>query len=154
MTRIIHNLKYYDQFALAKPLAQLMSAAVPQFHTPFKSNLIVPIPLHPERERERGYNQAGLLAKELGKLLGLPVSQTALQRVRQTDSQAKLTREERMTNMANAFETDREAVRRKHVLLVDDVCTTGATLFAAAARLKAAGAISVNGLCVARALKL
>ena len=154
VTRIIHNLKYYDQFALAKPLAQLMSAAVPQFKLPFESNLILPIPLHKKREKERGYNQAGLLAKELGKLLNLPVSQNALRRVRQTESQAKLTREERMENMSSAFEADGDVVQQKHILLIDDVCTTGATLFAAAAQLKAAGACSVSGLCVARALKL
>lgn len=154
VTRIIHNLKYYDQFALAKPLARLMSAAVPQFNLPLQSNLIVPIPLHKKREKERGYNQAGLLAKELGKLLKLPISQSALQRIRPTSSQAKLTHEERIKNVIDAFEADREAVGKKHILLIDDVCTTGATLFAAAAQLKAAGARSVNGLCVARALKL
>ncbi|MEM8859833.1 MAG: ComF family protein [Chloroflexota bacterium] len=154
MTRIIHNLKYYDQFALAKPLASLMAVAIPQFKAQVTADVIVPIPLHKQREKERGYNQAFLLAKELGRILNIPVSKTGLLRIRPTSSQAKLTREERIENMAQAFQANPDHISNKNVLLVDDVCTTGATLFAAAAQLKSAGAHSISGLCVARALKL
>ena len=154
VTRIIHNFKYYDQFALAKPLANLMSAAIPQFNSNLFAELIVPIPLHKKREKQRGFNQAGLLAKELGRTSNMAISYDALHRVKETSSQAKLTRKERISNMTDAFDVAGELVQGKHILLVDDVCTTGATLFAAAAQLKAAGARSVRGLCVARALKM
>ena len=118
-----------------------------------KPDLLIPIPLHPKREAERGYNQAYLLAAELSKMLEIPVIQTGLSRPRQTEMQAQLPRRQRVENMNGAFEIGSTDLANRNVMLIDDVCTTGATLNAAASCLKAAGASRVTGLCVARALK-
>ena len=110
----------------------------------------MPVPLHPKRLRERGYNQASLLAKKLSRLGGLPVVEDTLIRVRDALPQAR-TRSaiERRQNVQDAF-VCHQGLEGKQVLLIDDVCTTGATLDACAIALKAAGAGSVWGLTVAR----
>jgi ComF family protein len=112
--------------------------------------MLVPVPLHPKRLRERGYNQASLLSKELGKLVGLPVEDDTLIRVKDSVPQAR-TRSaiERRRNVQDAF-ASHQRLEGKQILLIDDVCTTGATLDACATALKAAGAGSVWGLTVAR----
>ena len=153
MTRIMHQFKYYDQFALAQTMTDMMRGAARELFKLQKPDLLIPIPLHAEREAERGYNQAYLLAAELSKLLKIPVLRDGLSRVRQTEVQAKLTRRERVENMSGAFEIGSNDLSNRHVMLIDDVCTTGATLNAAASCLKAAGVAHVTGLCVARALK-
>ena len=111
----------------------------------------MPVPLHPKRLRERGYNQSSLLAKELGKLTSLPVVDDCLIRQRHALPQAKTsTVAERWSNVANAFTCRDRRLRDKPVLLIDDVSTSGATLDACAAALKAAGASSVWGLVLAK----
>ncbi|MBI2860008.1 MAG: ComF family protein [Chloroflexi bacterium] len=144
----IHHLKYRNLRALAAPLAgllheYLLTQAVP-------ADVLAPVPLHPKRLRERGYNQSELLARELGKLTGLPVVSDCLVRRRQTLPQARTpAREQRLANVADAFACRRD-VKGLRVLLIDDVCTSGATFSACAAPLKASGAISVWGLAAAR----
>lgn len=94
-------------------------------------NVIVPVPLHTTRTRERGYNQAELLGKELSVELNIPLVSDALIRVRATPSQTKLPSEERATNVKDAFVVNKqriELIKDKTILLVDDVLTTGATL--------------------------
>ena len=109
------------------------------------------MPLHPRRERSRGYNQSLLLAREAGKVLGLPVEWNALRRLRPTPSQARsATQEERQANVAGAFVAEPALVQGQRVLVIDDVCTTGATLEACAIAMKQAGATSVWGLTLAR----
>jgi ComF family protein len=113
--------------------------------------VLVPVPLHPKRLRERGYNQSILLANELGKLADLPVVDDCLMRKRHAHPQARTsTMEERRDNVAGAFVCRDRRLRDKQVLLIDDVSTTGATLDACAAAIKSAGAASVWGLVLAR----
>ncbi|GAI53812.1 unnamed protein product [marine sediment metagenome] len=113
--------------------------------------VLVPVPLHQKRLRERGYNQSRLLAQELGKLINLPVVDNCLVRKKHAPPQARsLTVDERRSNVADAFAYRDQRLKDKQVLLIDDVSTSGATLDTCAAALKAAGAISVWGLVLAR----
>lgn len=117
-----------------------------------KSAILVPIPLFPAKERKRGYNHSEILAKELSKKLGLPFVK-ALKRIRNTKPQADLKKEERKTNMKDAFDIDpkfEKEIKNKQIFLVDDVFTTGSTLLEAGKILKKNGAKSVWGLTLAR----
>jgi len=144
----ILQLKYRHLKAIAAPLGQLLAEYLGSH--PLKGEVIIPVPLHPRQLRERGYNQASLLAKELGKLIGLPVLEGLLVRVRDTISQARTASAiERRRNVQDAF-VCHQGLSGKQILLIDDVCTTGATLDACATALKAAGASSVCGLTIAR----
>jgi ComF family protein len=118
---------------------------------PFPADVIVPVPLHTRRLRERGYNQAALLARELGKGVGLPVLEDAVARVRYTSPQVDLNAEERKENVQGAFHCPTDRVAGKSVLLVDDVYTTGATLEACSLALKQRGVLTVWALTLARA---
>jgi len=144
----ILQLKYKHLKTVAAPLSQLLAEFL-RSH-PLKGEVLVSVPLYPKRLRERGYNQASLLAKELGKLVGLPVLEDTLIRVRDALPQAR-TRSaiERRRNVQDAFACH-QRLEGRQILLIDDVCTTGATLDACASALKAAGAGSVWGLTVAR----
>jgi ComF family protein len=115
------------------------------------ADVLVPVPLHTRRLRERGYNQSALLADEVGKRNGLPVVTDSLVRLRHTKAQVKTTSaEERQSNLAGAFGCRDANLAGKRVLLVDDVCTTGATLNSCAIALRDAGASSIWGLALAR----
>ena len=150
LRQAVHALKYEGMFALASPLAALMVEEWPRWRMP--ADLVVPIPLHPERERERGYNQALLLVREFCRRLNLVPETTALRRVRYTRPQVELGVRERLHNVRGAFQADGNKVAQKRILLVDDVCTTGATLASAADALLSAGARSVNAYVLARAV--
>ena len=145
----IHQLKYRNLRALAVTLAKLLNDYL--VTNPMLGEVLVPVPLHQKRVRERGYNQSSLLAKELGKLTSLPVVDDCLIRQRHAPPQAKTsTVDERRSNVANAFTCRDCGLQGKQVLLIDDVSTSGATLDAGAAALKATGATSVWGLVLAR----
>jgi len=145
----IHQLKYRNLRALAASLAQLLQDYL--VANPVPGEVLVPVPLHHKRLRERGYNQAGLLARELGKLISLPVVDDCLIRQKHALPQARtLSVSERQSNVAGAFTCRNLRLQDKQVLLVDDVSTSGATLDACAGALKAAGATSVWGLVLAR----
>lgn len=150
VSTVIHKLKYEKQFGLAEPLADLMIAAWPRWQT--TADCLVPIPLHPERQKERGYNQSALLAEALSRQIKRPCLPDCLYRTRQTPAQVGLNGAERLANVQNAFAAQSAEVKHKKILLIDDVCTTGATLAAAAQALLDAGAASVWGYCVARAM--
>ncbi len=144
----ILQLKYRHLKAIAAPLGQLLAEYLGSH--PLKGEVIIPVPLHPKRLRERGYNQASLLAKELGKLVDLPVVEDTVTRVRDALPQARTgSAIERRRNVQDAF-VCHQGLEGRQILLVDDVCTTGATLDACASALKAAGASYVWGLTVAR----
>ncbi len=145
----IHHLKYQNLKALATPLAQLLKGYLDT--APLPGEVLVPVPLHPRRLRERGYNQSSLLARELGKLSGLRVVEGSLHRLRNTPSQAKAASVAvRRSNVGGAFACRDHHLQQTPVLLIDDVCTTGATLDACAIALKTAGATSVWSLTLAR----
>ena len=121
-----------------------MAEALTEFNFPFKNVIIVPIPLHKIRIRERGYNQSALLCKAIATETGFIIDERVLKRVRYTQSQTKLNAIARQKNMQNAFTvTDKEKIRNKTIILVDDVITTGATMNACAKELKKYGAKTV-----------
>jgi len=145
----IHELKYRNLRALAGFLARLLNGYL--LEHPLPAQVLVPVPLHPKRLRERGYNQSYLLAKELGKLARLPVVDDCLVRERHSLPQARTSNVgERRGNVADAFVCRNRRLENKQVLLIDDVSTSGATLDACARALKRAGAASVWGLTLAR----
>lgn len=153
LSRLVQGFKFERRRNLAKPLASLLAAACLETWRREAFDLVVPVPLHPRRRRERGFNQAALLAAALQEQLMLPYSESPLSRVRDTLPQVGLSDAERSRNLRSAFRCDRPAlVRSKRVLLVDDVMTTGATASSATEALLAAGARSVSILTVARAV--
>jgi len=145
----IHCFKYDNVRVLTQPLGDLLVGFWEQLPCPVDA--LVPVPLHKQRLRERGYNQALLLAQYLGKAVGVPVVRDALSRVRYTASQAHLGARERRENVAGAFRCAMGQLQGRRVLLIDDVCTTGSTLEACCMALKLGGAQSVWALTVARA---
>ncbi|HLG50224.1 MAG TPA: ComF family protein [Chloroflexota bacterium] len=143
----IHALKYRRARHLAHPLVDaLLAVAAPSA----PADLVVPVPLHPHRQSQRGYNQAALIARSLGERLALPVREDALVRVRDTPPQVALAGSARLANLRGAFCADPSVVSGLAVLLVDDVATTGATLREAAGALKRAGARRVEAVILAR----
>jgi ComF family protein len=148
MRQAILQFKYRQLKAMAAPLAQLLAEYLHSH--PMIGEILVPVPLHPKRLRQRGYNQASLLAEELSKIIGLPVEEDALLRVQDVAPQARTkSAAERHQNVRTAFACNKD-IANKQILLIDDVCTTGATLDACAVALKNAGATSVWGLTIAR----
>lgn len=149
---LIHTYKYGGVRELALLFADDITAFLTRYGIkPRRRALLVPIPLARSRERERGFNQAELLAKELGRRLQLAAI-PALRRVRATESQIEMkSYGERRANVAGAFRArDAEAVRGKLVILVDDVSTSGATLTEAAKALREAGARTVWAIAIAK----
>ena len=147
---IIHSIKYEGRRSLARPLAAIMRSKCPSILE--GAQMVVPVPLHPSRRRERGFNQARDLA--LG--LGLPVV-SAIRRVRATESQIGLPAAQRQLNMRNAFAPSRapwrtRSIRGSVAVLVDDVSTTGSTLEECARVLRELGAREVRAITAARAL--
>jgi len=144
----IHQLKYRNLRALTPPLAKLLKDYLTT--NPIPGEVLVPVPLHQKRLKERGYNQSQLLARELGKFMTLRVVDDCLIRQRYATPQARTPSvKERQSNVANAFICRDQRLQAKQVLLIDDVTTSGATLNACASALKAAGASSVWGLVLA-----
>jgi ComF family protein len=145
----VHALKYKNNATLAAPLGALMVDLWRQGDLPH-ADLIVPVPLHSRREAERGYNQAILLARALGRGVGVPVDESTLIRQRPTPPQVGLSLAQRRENVEGAFAC-RGDLRGKSVVVVDDVCTTGATLEACAASARVGGADAVWAFTLARA---
>ena len=144
----IHKLKYQNIRALAESLAFFLNEYI--VNNPIPAEVLVPVPLHPKRLRERGYNQSGLLAMELSKLSGLPVIDDCLLRRRHTPPQARSASiSERRKNITDAFTCLGNSLQNKRVLLIDDVATSGTTLNTCASMIKSTGCLSVWGLTVA-----
>lgn len=145
----IHFLKYRNHRAVASILSKILVDAYRCYD--LEAEVIVPVPLHDSRFKERGYNQSELLVSEIAAFFDLPVNTDTLQRVRKTESQMKLGIDQRHQNVLNAFVCRSRKLVGQKVLLVDDVCTTGSTLDACAVALKEGGVASVWGLTLARA---
>jgi ComF family protein len=146
----IHALKFNGKAPLARPLGALLIEGCGS-GLPAGITAVVPVPLARARERARGYNQAALLAARIAHGCGLPLRARWLGRLRDTPAQSDLTAAERRANVRRAFGAS-SAVRGAHVVLVDDVLTTGATVSECSRALRAAGASTVGVLTVARVL--
>jgi ComF family protein len=143
----VHTLKFNGRYAIAGMMGRLMAEASKGADV----DVIVPVPLHRIRLRERGYDQSALLARSVAKSLARPCRPNALRRCRPTLQQSSLPAHERRSNVAGAFEP-RDTWNGEAILLLDDVTTTGATLDAAAAALRRAGAGQITGLVFALAV--
>ncbi len=161
----LHQLKYAGERRLAEPLGEAVARRWQRVGE--GATVVVPVPVHAQRERERGYDQAALIADVAARSLGLPCVR-ALERARATAAQFDLGRDQRSANVAGAFRVrgsasegdfgeagartaaGAQAVAGRWILLVDDVVTTGATLAACAVALEAAGAYAVSAATVAR----
>ena len=145
---LVHAFKYRGRIGAARWAGQKMAQAFARFPELSGFDALAPVPLHRLRRRERGYNQAGLLATELSAALGLPVWE-AVDRTAATRPQWTLGRAERLKNLDGAFRGMAQARGRK-LLLVDDVCTSGASLEGCAKALQQAGAAQVCAYVLAR----
>lgn len=148
LRELIHLYKYGRVQTLAKPLGDLLAAALPREE---RFDAVTAVPLHWRRQWQRGFNQSELLARQMAARYGMPVVH-ALRRVRATETQAGLSNTRRRQNVATAFACGRGAseLKGKRILLIDDVMTTGSTAAACARVLKGAGAAKVALLAVAR----
>jgi ComF family protein len=152
MATAIVRLKYERRPDLARPLGDLLWRALEPQRSALRGAVVVPVPLHPSRLAERGFNQSGLLAQRVARGLQAPLWALALRRLHDTPRQATLDRQARVTNVARAFGPRRpERIRGRAVLLIDDVRTTGATLDACKLALCEAGAAEVGWAVVAQA---
>jgi len=148
LDHLVHALKYRGQLATARVLGTLLAGGLAVRGLQHEVDVIVPVPLHPARHAERGFNQSAELARQLGRRLHLPVAESLAVRRRATPPQVGLHLEERRRNLAGAF--DAGPVAGLRVAIVDDVTTTGTTLQELASVLVQAGALAVDAWCVAR----
>jgi ComF family protein len=148
LDRLIPRLKYQGQLAIVPALGHSLTEAVAAQPRP---DLLIPMPLHPSRIRERGFNHATEIAREVAKRLGHPIDTTSCQRIRDTPPQMGLKHDARRRNVRGAF-TCSERVQGQHIALIDDVMTTGTSLNELAVTLKRAGAREVTCWVVARTL--
>jgi competence protein ComFC len=151
LRELIHRFKYGRQFYLRRVLAEFLIDAMQDARIQADpADYLVPVPLHPTRFRERGFNQADALAETLSKRTRLPILR-CIERRRYTNTQTRFDRVERMQNLRNAFSLRKSRdVRGKHLVLLDDVLTTGSTLHECALVLRGAGAESVRAITIAR----
>lgn len=146
LRQAVLRLKFGGYAAGAPALAALMSLRIAQWLP--SGALLVPVPLHRDRERDRGYNQAALLAQELAALTGTRYAPHALHRVRSTSAQSRLDAHERRRNVEHAF-TGTAQCMGQDIVVIDDVCTTGATLRAVSLAARDAGAVRVTSAVLA-----
>ncbi len=149
MRQAVHQLKYYHLKAISVEMGKFLSEYMET--SPLPCELLVPVPLHARRLKQRGYNQSELIAKELSRKINLPVVADNLVRIKDSIPQARTSVVgERIKNVAEAFKCRNSSLKGKAILLIDDVCTSGATLESCAQALKSSGVRSVWGLTLAR----
>ena len=147
----IHSLKYKNNIGLGDFFAGYLIELLRS--KSFPVNLIVPVPLSKSRIRTRGFNQSLLLARPVSFYLQIPLSNTALRRIKETDSQVHLNAHEREQNMAGAFSGNPATLKGRSVLLVDDIITTGATINHCSEALLRAGAVRVYAVALAKTFR-
>jgi len=151
LKEIIHQFKYHPHPGLAKPLARLLFLVYQSNFEEFSADLVLPVPMHKSREKERGFNQAYELSKYFSRLAQIPLQSKILFRINATRVQAGLSRRERRLNLVGSFQVSgRIGIKDKKVMLIDDVFTTGATVNECAKLLKQNGAQRVTVLTLAR----
>ena len=144
-THFIHQLKYANQPEIGEQMGWLTAREMAADHFFDGIDVIVPIPLAPKRERERGYNQSLMIARGVSRATGIPVESRAVRRKTYGGSQTQKGRWERRENVTDAFQlVDGRRIAGKHVLLVDDVVTTGATAIACGQQLAKAGNVRIS----------
>lgn len=154
VAKIIHTAKYRPYCKeMAAPLAEIIAGhfalAAPNFD--FRDFILIPVPLAKKRIRQRGYNQSEIIAQKLNHIWQIPLISDCLIKIRETQNQADLAQIQREQNLKNAFACqNKNAVKNKNILLVDDVITTGATIEECAKALKKSGAGKIIGISVAR----
>lgn len=144
LQHLLHRLKYEEKQYVGTFLGRQLGYDLKQLNWAGNIDMIIPIPLHEKKEAERGYNQSVLIAEGMSDILNIPVATGILVRTRYTESQTQKTRTERLENMKDAFKTIGDSFSEKHILLVDDVLTTGATLEAAAVALAASYKVKIS----------
>jgi ComF family protein len=150
----IHRWKYEGKTYLTPFFAEWMAEGLNRYWEPNSLDLLIPVPLHPQRLRERGFNQALLLVKELSRRTGIPYHKTILQKQKPTIPQVNLSNVEREKGVKGTFHViEKKALRGESVLLVDDVYTTGATVNECSKMLLRGGAERVDVLTLAHAIK-
>lgn len=133
MAQIVYELKYHDRPDIGEDMGRLMANEMQLAHYFDHIDILLPVPLSRKRMRQRGYNQSEQLAIGIGDITGLPIARKVLKRKHFQQSQTKLSRQERQENVSDMFVLkDGSSLENKHVLLIDDICTTGATLIACA----------------------
>jgi len=148
---LIHSLKYRHQLAAGRVLGTLLGRALTQVGLQLDVDVVVPVPLHPHRHAERGFNQSAEIGRWVSRAVGRALLERASARMRDTPPQVGLRTDQRQANLAAAFRCT-PAVCGTRAAAIDDVMTTGSTARAMAVALRAAGAVSVDIWCVARAL--
>ena len=149
---LIHRFKYNNRVQLCRPLGLLTAQQLGPFAEATSADLVIPVPLHLKRLRQRGFNQAVLLGEILARQWRLPLSRRNLQRIRWTEPQINLSAAERVANVRGAFAVSEPALLKgKRIILVDDVYTTGSTVAECARVLFKADAAEVFVVTVARA---
>lgn len=145
LQQIIHQIKYRQEKELGIHMGEVMGIKGSGLLTEFETDLCIPMPLHPRKEYKRGYNQASLLCEGIFKQTGIPFNEKVLVRNENTRTQTKKSRTERWENVANVFDIiDSSIIKNKHVVLVDDVITTGASTEACSHTLLQHGAKTVG----------
>jgi ComF family protein len=155
LQKCILQFKFHGARELGIRLAEMAQNAMTEKQSPIAFDLIVPVPLHGRRQRQRQYNQSELLAARLAELLGLECCSECLRRTRSTFQQAKLAEDKRWENVRDVFTVQsvhETKIADKHILLVDDIVTTGATVYEASKALKSAGAAKVDIFSLAYAI--
>lgn len=137
--KLIYQLKYHQKRHLAHPIGQMMADRLRKLDVG-EIHMIVPVPLHRKKERERGFNQSEIIAKYMADALGIPMEKKNILRVKETETQNQLNREERRENLRDAFQVvDHKKFAGKKILIVDDIYTTGSTMDACCREIRKAG---------------
>ncbi|MDQ7799331.1 MAG: ComF family protein [Candidatus Edwardsbacteria bacterium] len=152
LSEAVHRLKYSDAKSVSRRLGAMMADIAASEEKYKKADMVLAVPLHNARKRERGYNQAQLLADQLGKVLKIPAHHDIIFRARHTRSQTTLNKEERLRNVEGIFKVKSpEKIRDKTIILIDDVLTTGATIGSCGQSLMKAGAKRILAMTAAAA---
>jgi len=148
MRKSIYRYKYNGRREYSAYYAQETVRLLGNKINQYNADALIPVPIHPGKERKRGFNQAYLLAKEISNLTNIPVLKNYVKRDKSTKIMRSLGAKERQNNLKKAFKIDGDVVKLTNAIIVDDIYTTGATMDAVAACLKDAGAVNVYGICL------